>query len=76
MTLKDLAVGKSAKVIEVGGEKVLRRRLLDMGVTPRTVVTKRKTAPMGDPIELSLRGYLLTIRLADAEEIKVEEIDI
>ena len=73
MTLKELSVGKSAKVIEVGGEKVLRRRLLDMGITPGTAVTKCKTAPMGDPIELSLRGYLLTIRLADAEEIKVEE---
>jgi len=71
MTLKDLGVGKSAKVIEVGGEKAIRRRLLDMGITPGTVINKRKTAPMGDPVELSLRGYLLTIRLEDAEKIKV-----
>ena len=76
MTLKDLSVGKSGRVISVGGEKAMRRRLLDMGITPRTVITKRKTAPMGDPIELFLRGYLLTIRLTDAEKIEVEETKV
>ena len=75
MTLKNLPVGKSGRVLYVGGEKVLRRRLLDMGITPRTVVTKRKTAPMGDPVELLLRGYVLTLRLDDAENITVEEIE-
>ena len=74
MTLKDLRVGESAKVIAVGGESFMRRRLLDMGITPRTILTKQKTAPMGDPIELYLRGYLLTIRQADAEKIVVEEV--
>jgi len=73
LTLKDLSVGQSGRVLTVGGEKTLRRRLLDMGITPRTVVTVRKTAPMGDPIELFLRGYVLTIRLEDAEKITVEE---
>jgi len=73
MTLKDLSVGKSGRVISVGGEKVLRRRLLEMGITPRTLITVKKTAPMGDPIELLLRGYVLSLRLEDAEKIEVEE---
>ena len=73
MTLRELAVGKSGRVVSVGGEKVLRRRLLDMGITPRTVITVKKVAPMGDPIELLLRGYVLTLRLDDAEQITVEE---
>ncbi|MDR0306446.1 MAG: ferrous iron transport protein A [Chitinispirillales bacterium] len=74
MTLKDLSVGKSGRVVTVGGEKVLRRRLLDMGITPRTTITVKKRAPMGDPIELLLRGYVLTLRLADAEKIIIEEV--
>jgi len=73
MTLKDLKIGKSGVVLTVGGEKMLRRRLLEMGITPRTTVTVRKTAPMGDPIELYLRGYALSLRLDDAEKIIVEE---
>ena len=76
MTLKDLNVGKSGRVLTVGGEKVLRRRLLDMGITPHTVITVRKAAPMGDPIELLLRGYVLTLRLNDAEKITVEEVSL
>ena len=76
MSLKDLKVGMSGRVLAVGGEKVLRRRLLDMGITPKTIVTVKKTAPMGDPIELLLRGYVLTIRLEDAEKIAVEEVAI
>lgn len=75
MTLKDLNVGKTGRVITVGGERVLRRRLLDMGITPRTAVTVKKIAPMGDPIELLLRGYVLTLRLEDAEKITVEEAE-
>ena len=74
MTLRDLKIGQSGRVVTVGGEKVLRRRLLDMGITPRTAITVKKAAPMGDPIELLLRGYVLTLRLDDAEKITVEEI--
>ena len=74
MTLKDLPIGKSGMVLTVGGEKALRRRLLDMGITPRTIITVKKAAPMGDPIELLLRGYVLSLRLADAEKITIEEI--
>jgi Fe2+ transport system protein FeoA len=73
MTLKDLGIGKSGLVLKVNGEKVLRRRLLEMGITPRTTVTVKKAAPMGDPIELFLRGYVLSLRLDDAEKITVEE---
>jgi Fe2+ transport system protein FeoA len=74
MTLKDLKIGRSGLVLTVGGEKILRKRLLEMGITPRTTVTVKKTAPMGDPIELLLRGYVLSLRLAEAEKITVEEI--
>ena len=74
MTLRDLKIGKSGLVLEVNGEKVLRRRLLEMGITPRTTVTVKKAAPMGDPIELLLRGYVLSLRLDDAEKITIEEI--
>jgi len=74
MTLKDLKVNQSGRVVTVGGEKALRRRLLDMGITPHTVITVKKVAPMGDPIELLLRGYILTLRLDDAEKIDIEEV--
>ena len=74
MTLKELGVGKSGIVLTVGGEKALRRRLLEMGITPRTTVTVKKTAPMGDPIELLLRGYVLSLRLEDAEKITIERL--
>ena len=73
MTLKDLKIGKSALILTVGGEKILRHRLLEMGITPHTTVTIKKAAPMGDPIELLLRGYVLSLRLEDAEKITVEE---
>jgi len=79
MTLKALGIGKSGRVTAVGGgtsakSKALRRRLLDMGITPGTVITVKKTAPLGDPIELLLRGYVLSLRLEDAEKITVEEV--
>ena len=74
MTLKDLKIGKSGRVLTVGGEKILRHRLLEMGITPRTVITVKKAAPMGDPIEIILRGYVLTLRLDDAEKITVEPV--
>ena len=73
MTLKDLRIGDSGQVLAVGGEKALRRRLLEMGITPRTIVTVKKTAPLGDPIELYLRGYVLTLRLEEAEKITIGE---
>lgn len=72
--LDQLAIGKSGKIKVVGGEGELRRRLLDMGLTPKTIVKVAKIAPMGDPIELHLRGYSLSIRLEDAAKIKVENI--
>jgi Fe2+ transport system protein FeoA len=74
MTLKDLGIGKSGIVSAVGGEKVLRKRLLEMGITPRTTITVKKAAPMGDPIELLLRGYVLSLRLSDAEKISIKEV--
>ena len=74
MTLRDLEVGNSGRVLMVGGEKVLRRRLLEMGITPRTILTVKKIAPLGDPIEVLLRGYVLSLRLDDAEKIIVEEV--
>ena len=73
MTLRDLKTGESGKVLSVGGEKLLRRRLLDMGITPQTVVSVKKVAPLGDPIELFLRGYVLSLRLEDAERITIED---
>lgn len=72
MTLDKLPVGRSARITFVGGEGALRRRLLDMGLTPGTSVTLCKKAPMGDPIELELRGYSLTLRLMDAAGIEIE----
>ena len=73
MTLDQLPIGKQARIVSVGGEGALRRRLLDMGLTPHTQVMVRKVAPMGDPIELRLRGYTLTIRIEDAKNIEVKE---
>ena len=74
MTLNELEIGERAIIKKVGGEGVLRRRLLDMGLTPKTEVMIRKVAPMGDPIELHLRGYELTIRIDDAKNIDVETV--
>lgn len=72
MTLDKLAIGQSAKIIAVGGEGSLRNRLIDMGLIPKTTVMLRKVAPMGDPIEIRLRGYELTLRKEDASVITVE----
>ena len=74
MRLDELAVGKQGKILAVNGEGALRRHLLDMGLTPRTMVLVRKVAPMGDPIELRLRGYELTLRLEDTRNIEIEEV--
>lgn len=75
MTVNELKIGDSAAITAVGGEGALRCRLLDMGLTPRTVVTLRKVAPMGDPIEIHVRGYELTLRVEDARQITVEKRD-
>lgn len=73
MKLDKLPIGKKAVIINVGGEGELRCRLLDMGLIPKTKVEIKKTAPMGDPIELEIRGYSLTIRKEDAAKIEVSE---
>ena len=75
MTLNELKIGDSAAITAVGGEGALRCRLLDMGLTPRTVVTLRKVAPMGDPIEIHVRGFELTLPVEDARQITVEKRD-
>ena len=74
MTLKELAIGKSATIVSVGGEGALRQHFLDMGVIPGAEITVIKYAPMGDPIELLVHGYELTLRLDDASNIEVVEI--
>ena len=73
MTLDKLAVGKSGTITAVNGQGPLRLRLLDMGLIPKTKVTVVKVAPMGDPIEIRIRGYELTIRKEEASNIKLEE---
>ena len=73
MKLKELKIGQSAVITEVGGEGSLRQHLLDMGVIPDTEVTMVKYAPMGDPVQIRIHGYELTLRLADAENIKISE---
>lgn len=71
MTLNELRPGQSGVITEVGGEGALRCRFLDMGLIPRTKVKLIKTAPMGDPIEIELRGYNLTLRIDDAKKIGI-----
>jgi ferrous iron transport protein A len=73
VTLDLLPIKTKAVITKVGGEGELRCRLLDMGLIPKTVVEIRKVAPMGDPIELEIRGYTLTIRKEDAAKIEVTE---
>ena len=72
MTLKSVPVGKSARVVKIHGEGAIKRRLMDMGLTRGTEVHVRKLAPLGDPIEITLRGYELSLRKADADMIEVE----
>lgn len=71
MTLEELPIGQEAVIVKVGGEGALRCRFLDMGLIPKTRVQVCKVAPMGDPIEIRLRGYELTIRKEDAKKIEV-----
>ena len=71
-TLKDVKIGETVKVVKVGGEGALRRRIMDMGITKGTEIYVRKVAPLGDPIELMVRGYELSVRKEDAALIDVE----
>ena len=71
-TLRDLKPGQSAVVVKLHGEGALRRRIMDMGITKGVAVYIRKVAPLGDPVEVTVRGYELSIRKADAEMIEVE----
>lgn len=71
-TLRDLKVGESAKVVKLHGEGAVKRRIMDMGLTKGTEVYVRKVAPLGDPVELTVRGYELSLRKADAAMIEVE----
>ncbi len=70
--LSDFSVGESGKIIKVNGEGRVRRRLFDMGVTPQAEVTLRKKAPLGDPMEVTLRGYELTLRKSEAACVEAE----
>ena len=74
MTLKELPIGKSATLTVVGGEGALRQHFLDMGLIPGADVTMVKYAPMGDPVELRIHSYELTLRLADAEKIEITDV--
>ena len=73
MTLNELKTGSSGIITAVGGDGPLRCRLLDMGLIPHTCVTLQKVAPMGDPIEIMVRGYELTLRVEEARKIEIKE---
>jgi ferrous iron transport protein A len=72
MTLKELKPGQEGKVISIGERGPLRRRIMDMGVTPGVVIKVIKVAPLGDPIEVNIRGYELSLRKAEAEQIQIQ----
>ncbi len=71
-TLKDAKIGSTVRVVKLHGEGALRRRIMDMGITRHTEIYIRKAAPLGDPIEVQVRGYELSLRRADAEMVEVE----
>ena len=71
-TLKELKVGQTAKVVKLHGEGAVKRRIMDMGITKGVTVFVRKAAPLGDPIEINVRGYELSLRKLDAEMIEIE----
>ncbi len=72
-TLRDVKIGEKAKVVKLHGEGAVKRRIMDMGITKGTDVYVRKVAPLGDPIEITVRNYELSLRKADAEMVEVEE---
>ena len=71
-TLRDVKIGETVKVVKPHGEGAIKRRIMDMGITKGTTVTVRKVAPLGDPIQISVRGYELSLRKEDAANIEVE----
>ena len=71
-TLREVSIGSTVKVVKIHGEGAVRRRIMDMGLTKGVDVTVRKVAPLGDPIQLNVRGYELSIRKADVEMVEVE----
>ena len=71
-TLKDVKIGKKAKVVKLHGEGAVKRRIMDMGITKGAEIYIRKVAPLGDPIEVTVRGYELSLRKADCEMIEVQ----
>ena len=71
-TLRDVSVGETVRVVKLHGEGAVKRRIMDMGITRGTEVYVRKVAPLGDPVELTVRGYELSLRKADAEMVEVE----
>lgn len=71
-TLRDVKIGKTAKVVKLHGEGALKRRIMDMGITKGVSIKVMKVAPLGDPVEITVRGYELTLRKADCEKIEVE----
>lgn len=73
-TLKDVKIGKKAKVVKLHGEGAIKRRIMDMGITKGVEIKVHKTAPLGDPIQITVRGYELSLRKADAEMIEVTDI--
>lgn len=70
-TLRDAKIGDTVKILKIHGQGAVKRRIMDMGLTRNIDITVRKTAPLGDPIEITIRGYELSIRKADAEKIEV-----
>ena len=72
MTLRELPLGKSAKVVKLTGEGAIKRRIMDMGITKGVEIYIRKVAPLGDPVEVTVRGYELSLRKEDAQWIEVE----
>ena len=71
-TLRQVKIGDTARVVKLHGEGAVKRRIMDMGITKGTDVTVRKVAPLGDPVEVTVRGYELSLRKADAEMIEVD----
>lgn len=74
MTLKDAKLGTTVQVVKISGESVLKRRIMDMGITKDILIFVRKVAPLGDPVEITVRGYELSVRKEDAQIIEVEVI--
>ena len=74
-TLRDINIGKTVKVVKLHGEGAIKRRIMDMGITKNTEISVRKVAPLGDPIEIMVRNYELSLRKADAAMIEVEEVE-